>query len=84
MSNTIYVTVNELNKTQIETMKVVDRWVHKKKIPVPLEKIILKMMRNGVDENSTIYSLKILVRKGYIRRAYTHTNKTYFVQLKGI
>ena len=65
-------------------MKVVDSWVHRKKTPIPLKEIITKMTREGIKDFTAIKSINVLVKKGYIRRAYPITNKTYFVQLRGI
>lgn len=65
-------------------MKFVDFWVHEKKTPIPLKEIIIAMTKENIDKNTTIYSLKILLKKKYIRRAVTISNKTTFVQLRRV
>jgi len=80
--STLYINLSELGDLQEEVMKVIEEWVHVKKTPVPLKEVIAEMVTQGVKKESTIYSLKILIQKGYIRRAYTISNKTYFVQLR--
>lgn len=84
MSHTVYVNINEINKLQTDIMNFVDWWVHKKKTPIPYKEIIVKMTSEGVKDFTTIKAINALVKKGYIRRAYMISNKTYFVQLRGI
>lgn len=84
MPKTVYVSISEINELQTDIMEFIGDWVRKKKTPVPLKEIIHSLESDGVSKNNTIYSIKILVSKGYIRRAYTISNKTYFVMLKSI
>jgi len=65
-------------------MYIIDDWVHRKKTPIPLKTVITEMDKLKVNKDTTVYSLKILVKKGYIRRAYTISNKTFFVQLRRV
>lgn len=83
MPKSVYVNL-EIDELQMDIMEFVGDWVRKKKTPVPLKEILSGMQAQGVNKNSTIYSIKILVSKGYIRRAYTISNKTFFVQLKSV
>ena len=80
--STLYINLSELGDLQEEVMKVIEEWVHVKKTPVPLKEVIAIMEIKGSKKKSTIYSLSILIKKGYIRRAYTISNKTSFVQLR--
>ena len=82
MPKTLYSSFSEIGDLQENVMRVIEDWVHIKKTPVPLKEVITEMVNRGVKKESTIYSLKILIQKGYIRRAYTISNKTYFVQLR--
>ena len=86
MPKTIYISLSELTEHQIEIMNFVEWWVHNKKKPTPLKEIFIKMAKKGLDKNSTIYSVKILLQKGYIRRSLDGggNSKTSFVQLRRI
>ena len=84
MPKTIYVSISEISDLQGEIMTFIQTWVHQKKTPTPLKEIIANMENNGVNKNNTIYSLKILVQKGYIRRSNIISNKTFFVQLRTV
>ena len=82
MQKTVYITYCELNTLQTRIVKFVNSWVHDKKTTVPLTEIIESMKQEGVIEATTIKSIQVLVKKGYIRRAYHPSNKTYFTQLR--
>lgn len=84
MGKTIYVSLSEVNEPQIKIMRFVTYWVHEKKTPIPLKEIVENMKQQGVERPTTIYSIKILLKKGYIRRAFTISNKSSYVQLKTI
>ena len=81
---TIYISLSELNNPQTRIMELIDVWVHQEKTPIPLKEVIKQMEKKGIDKNTTIYSLKILVKNGYIRRSLVISNKTSFVQLRRI
>lgn len=80
----IYISLSELSEPQTKIMELIDVWVHQKKIPIPLKEVIKQMEEKGVKKDTTIYSLKILVKDGWIRRSLEISNKTSFVQLKRI
>ena len=84
MSHTVYVTVNEINKLQTDIMHFIDWWVREQKTPVPQKEIVAKMLRVGIKDLTTVNALNALLHKGYIRRASTISNKTYYVQLRTI
>lgn len=84
MAKTIYVNISEVNDPQTRIMRFVTYWVHEKKTPIPLKEIIEDMRKQGIERPTTIYSIKILLHKGYIRRAVTISNKSSYVQLKTI
>ena len=81
---TIYITHIGINDHQMKIMEFIADWVHEKKTPVPLKEIISNMTKKEIKPDITIYSLNILVQKRYIRRAYTISNRTEFVQLRTI
>ena len=84
MSKTVYVSLSELSQHQTKAMRHIETWVHEEKTPAPLTEIIKNMSNEGISKNTTVKALYILIEKGYIRRAYTVTNKTFFVQLRGL
>ncbi len=79
---TVYANLSEINELQTNVMKFIDEWISTKKTKVPLKEVIKGMSEKGVKSESTIYSLKILIKKGYIRRSVEISNKTLFVQLR--
>ena len=82
--STVYISVVEINKLQTDIMKYVDVWVHTEKGPIPQRQIILKMKSDGVLECTTVNALNALLRKGYLRRAYTISNRTFYVALRRV
>lgn len=84
MGKTVYVSISDINNLQSDIMKFVDTWVHEKKTPIPLKEIVLNMTDNGVKNFTTIKALNSLLKKGYIRRAVTISNKSSFVQLRRV
>lgn len=83
-NKTVYLNFGEVNELQTNIMKFVDVWAHENKTPIPLKLIIETMHKAGVIPATTIKALNSLLRKGYIRRAVTISNKTYFVQLRRV
>lgn len=75
---------DEITDLQIKIMLFVAEWVRKEKIPVPQREIVLQMKVEGVKDFTTINALTFLIKKGYIRRAVGTTNKTSYVQLRGV
>ena len=68
----------------MKVMEFIRDWVKEKKKTVPLKRIIQEMSKKGMKNETTIYSLKILIKKGYIRRSQMISNKTEFVQLRNV
>ena len=65
-------------------MKYIDWWVHEKKTTVPRKEIIDNMTKDGIGRETTIKSINVLLKKGYIRRAIVISNKSYYVQLRSV
>lgn len=84
MSKTIYVSISELNELQTNIMRYINVWVHTEKTPIPLKEIIEGMTKQGVKSYTTIKSIDVLLKKGYIRRAIVISNKSSFVMVRGI
>lgn len=83
-TKTVYTSFSELNTLQTNIMKFVGWWAHEKKTPIPLKEIIANMTKEGVKSPTTIKSINVLLKKGYIRRAVVISNKSYFVQLRSV
>jgi len=84
MSKSIYIEQRELNELQKNIMRFIDLWAHEKKTPIPLGEIIAQMKGEGIKDFTTANAVDSLLRKRYIRRAITISNKTTFVQLRRI
>lgn len=84
MTKTIYVSISEVNELQTKIMLFIQKWVKDKKTPVPHRKVLDGMKQKGVANSSTIYALKVLITKGYIRKAIMISNKTSYVQIRRI
>ena len=82
MPKTTYTSLSEVNELQTNIMKFVDIWVREKKTPIPRKEIIIKMESAGVNFPTCRAALYALIKKGYIREAYTISNKTTYVQLR--
>jgi hypothetical protein len=72
---TVYTNISGLNELQTKIMVYVDWWVHQKKTPIPLKEIIINMTKQGIKEQTTIKATRVLITKGYIRRAVVTSNK---------
>ena len=84
---TYYTNINEINGEQAKIMQFISDWVHQKKTPVPLKKIMIEMKKQNVKEDTISYSITILIKKGYIRRAFglnRENSSTAFVQLRTV
>lgn len=84
MTKTVYVGISELTDLQKRIMQYVDAWAHKEHTPVPLRNIIEEMNRQGTKKPTTIHAIGVILKKGYMRRSVTISNKTSFVQLKRV
>lgn len=81
---TVYTALLELNELQTSIMKYIDNWTHEQKTTVPLKEIVNEMNNRGIKYDTTVKSVRILLKKGYIRRSEVISNKTSFVQLRSI
>lgn len=85
MSKPIYVgSFDDISELQINIMLFITDWCRKEKTPVPQKEIVLQMKADQVKDFTTINALNGLLRKGYIRRAFTSSHRTMYVQLRGI
>lgn len=84
MPNTVYINLHDINELQTKIMQFVDKWVHEEKSPVPQREIVIAMKLIGTKDFTVINAINSLLKKGYIRRAITISNKTYYVQLRRV
>jgi len=84
MPETIYETYNELTNAQNSVMRFFDKWVHENKTPIPHKDILVAMNKQDIKASTTVYSISVLLQKGYIRRVYTTSNKSFYVMLRRV
>lgn len=84
MTQTVYKDFSEVNKLQTDIMVFIDNWVREKKTPVPQKEIIISLVKVGNKDFTVSNALHSLLRKGYIRKAYVISNKTFYVQLRRV
>jgi len=88
MAKTKYSPFEEINELQKSIMVFVDNWVRTVNTPVPRKEIMLAFTDKKKEIHHPAISVEgavnALLRKGYIRKAYSGTNKTYYVQLRNI
>jgi len=80
----VYVNYFEVNELQTKVMRFVDWWVREKKTPTPHQEIVKELLKDNIPDYSVKQAIKTLIKNGYLRRAYTVSNKTYYVQLRRI
>jgi len=84
MPKTAYVNVKDVNRLQENIVNFIWAWAKIEKTPIPQKDIIVGMREQGVKTFTTVNALNSLLRKGYIRRASTVSNKTYYVLCRTI
>ena len=84
MSETVYVDLSDINSLQRDIMTFVQVWVKERKTPVPHRETLDAMEKLGVKVPTTIKAVGALLRKGYLRRAVTMGNKSFYVQIRSI
>lgn len=86
MAKAVYIDINESTEEVSTLVKQImlfmDVWIKANNTPVPKLEIIREMEGQGIKDFKTDHALNLLLRKGYIRRAVTISNKTSYVQLK--
>lgn len=81
---TVYTSLSELNTLQTRIMEYIEWWVHTKKTPIPRKNIIQSLEKQGTNHETTIKSINVLLKKGYIRRAIVTSNKSFYVQIRSV
>ena len=84
-SNRFYTNTKDINELQHQIMVFVGFWVHTEKTPVPHRAIIVKMQEQSVKDFTTVNAIAALLRKGYLRKAVTMSNRDRsYVQLRTV
>ena len=78
------VTLKDIRGSQKDIMLFVGDWVRTEKTPIPRMEIVKNMEDKGIKSYTTAWAIAALLRKGYLRKAVVFSNKTYYVQLRGI
>jgi len=73
-----------INKLQHDIMCVVGYWAKTEKTPIPRKEIMKQMGEQGVKSFTIVNAINSLIKKGYIRKSFVISNKTYFTQLKSV
>lgn len=76
--------ISELNDLDKIVMQFIEWWVHDQKTPIPQREILSQLAEREISPRSVENSLHRLLKLGYVRRAYTTTNRTFYVQLRGV
>lgn len=84
MSKTKYSDYDQVYGFQLQVMLFIDAWVKTEKVPVPRQMIMKAMREKKVPAVTVEWAINGLLRKGFIRRGYSGSNKTYYVQLRNI
>jgi hypothetical protein len=80
--STIYIDFYSLNEAQVAVIKLVEIWCKTNKKPIGHKEILKQMKFNKMQEYTTANAIKSVVKKGYLRRAVTSGNKTFYVLLR--
>lgn len=76
--------IYEINELQKNIMLLIVLWARKQRTPIPQKEVVIRMKEEGVKNFTTVNALYSLVKKGYIRRAHTISNKTFYVMLRSV
>lgn len=77
--------MSEINDLQTHIMLFVKFWANNQKTIIPQREIIVAMQLRGVKSYTALNAINSLIKKGYIRKAYSeHANRTYYVQIRNI
>jgi Fe2+ or Zn2+ uptake regulation protein len=69
---------------QTNVMEFIDMWVRQNKTAVTRQDILAQMTIQGIKKPTIINALKLLIKKGYIRRGYAFSRTTTYVQLRSL
>lgn len=77
--------IRDISPIQTDVMLTMKCWARKQNIPIPRKYVIVELRKLGIGEPSIIDALNSLLKKGYIRRAYSEkANTSLFVMIRNI
>lgn len=75
----------ELNQFQTNIMAFIKEWADTEKTIIPQKEILSYFSRHGVQSYTTLNAVNSLIKKGFIRKAYSEMkNRTYYVMIRNI
>ena len=77
-----YTNLYEITQLQQKIMRYIDYWAHTEKEAIPQKRILEEMKTKDEKDSTVVNALNGLLRLGYIRRAETISNKTFYVMLR--
>lgn len=85
----VYIDIDESSKSvnglQVGIMLLVGAWAKKNpRNPIPRQEVFEKMKKKGKSEMQIRHALETLIRLGYLRKAFTMSNKISYVQLRSV
>lgn len=77
--------MNELSILQTNVFLFIKKWAEIQKTPIPRKEIITYMETNGVKSYNCVNALGYLLKKEFIRTAYSEKqNQTFYVMIRNI
>jgi len=74
----------EIDGLQYAVMCFVKKWANKEKTPVPKKILIKHMALKKVKDYQVLQAVDTLLKKGYLRKAYSYTERTIYVMCRSI
>ena len=75
----------EINELQTKIMVYAKFWANTQKTIIPQKEIIIAMQLAGVKSYTALNAINSLIRKGYLRKAYSEkANRTFYVIIHNI
>lgn len=72
-----------INDVQRLILLIVDKWAHEKKTPIP-QQVIMQTIGVTYPQSTVKAAVRVLVKKGYIRKSSEFTRGASYVQLRTI
>lgn len=73
-----------MNALQLSIMRIVDVHSHVRDCPVSLGEIVIELEDAHVSKATVKYSIRALIKSGYLRRAVIRSNTVSYVQLRSL
>lgn len=74
----------DINELQEQIMQVVSQWVRMEKTPIAHGYLVDHLVESGVKKSTAVNAIGSLIRKGYIRRSASISNRTFYTQLRSV